>query len=269
MTTDPTNRILVVDDEPVIVEALRRVLGAAGYVVKTAADAETGLDAMEGFRPGVVVIDLKLPGMSGLEFMPLAVDRDCDVVIVLMSGYSSTEHVVLSLQAGAFTFLAKPFTFEEARNAVARAVCFRSLGEADRAPRGVHGPGSALFGVQGWCRVDPGGIGLVGVTDVYMRTMGRPTAIHAPPVGYPLMQGDVLGRIEDADGNAFIAWSALGGRVLDINPSVMADPGLLLEDPYGRGWLAQMKASSPEDDLARLRSTGSDAIRGSLSGAPG
>jgi CheY-like chemotaxis protein len=261
-----SEKILVIDDEPVIVEALRRVLTSAGFKVIIASDAERGLELVRSAKPSVVVIDIRLPGMTGVEFLPLAREIDPRVVTVLMSGFSSSDHVVLSLQAGAFTFLAKPFTFEEARNVVMRAARYHRLPAAERRPRDLTGAKAALFGVQGWCRVDPDGIGYVGVTEVYLRTMGRPSAIHAPPIGYPLMQGDMLVRIEDTHGNAYIAWSALGGRVLEINRKVVEDPLLLLHEPTAGGWLARLQAATPDDDLERLRADPETLVRATLSG---
>ena len=266
MTAVYSEKILVIDDEPVIVEALRRVLTSAGFLVAVAADAETGLESMATVKPSVVVVDIRLPGMSGVEFMSHARALDGHAVIVLMSGFSSSDHVVLSLQAGAFTFLAKPFTFEEARSVVMRAARYYRLPASERRPRVASGPETALFGVQGWCRVDAKGIGYVGVTDVYLKTMGRPAAVHAPPIGYPLMQGDVLARIEDMRGNGYIAWSALGGRVLEINHKVIEDPLLLLREPTVGGWLARLQTVTPDDDLERLRADPETLLRESLSG---
>ena len=261
-----TEKVLVIDDEPVIVEALRRVLTSAGIAVTVAPDAETGLEVMEKVKPNVVVVDIRLPGMSGIDFVEKGRELDPTAVAVLMSGFSSSDHVVLSLQAGAFTFLAKPFTFEEARNVVMRAARFHRLPERERVPGQVAGDGTALFGVQGWCRVGKDGVGYVGVTDVYLKTMGRPYSVHAPPIGYPLVQGDVLARIEDTRGNAYIAWSALGGRVLEINHKVIEDPLLLLHEPTGGGWLARLQTVSAEEDLARLRADPETLVRASLSG---
>ncbi len=266
MTTVYSEKILVIDDEPVIVEALRRVLTSAGFSVTVAMDAETGIESMATVKPSVVVVDIRLPGMSGIEFMSHARELDANIVVVLMSGFSSSDHVVLSLQAGAFTFLAKPFTFEEARSVVMRAARYYRLPSSERRPRVPGGRDLSLFGVQGWCCVEPGGIGFVGVTDVYVKTMGRPAAVHAPPVGYPLVQGDVLARIEDLRGNGYIAWSALGGRVLEINHKVIEDPLLLLREPTAGGWLARLQTVTPDDDLERLKSDPETLLRASLSG---
>lgn len=261
-----SEKVLVIDDEPVIVEALRRVLTSAGFAVTVATNAEDALEMMETVKPSVVVVDIRLPGISGIEFIPRAREVDQKAVILLMSGFSSSDHVVLSLQAGAFTFLAKPFTFEEARNVVMRAVRYYRLPASERKPRSLAGDRAAMFGVQGWCRVDPRGVGHVGVTEVYLKTMGRPAYVHAPPIGYPLVQGDVLARIEDTHGNAYIAWSALGGRVLEINHKVIEDPLLLLHEPTARGWLARLQASTPDEDLERLRAEPGSLLKASLSG---
>lgn len=243
-------RVLVVDDEPVIVEALRRVLGSAGFEVDTAEDAEAATRRLEDFAPGLIVVDLKMPGMSGIEFLQQATDESR--TFVLMSGYASSENIVESLQAGAFGFLSKPFTFEEARSLVFRAARFRSFQTADRTPHAGTKAVTGFLGVQSWARLLPDGTALVGVTDVFVRTTGRITSVEPPTVSFPLLQGDVMVRVTGDLGYPFVTWTPVGGQVLETNPALDREIGLLCDDPYGEGWVARIQPLDAAEDLGRL-----------------
>lgn len=250
--TPATDRpaVLVIDDEPVIVEALRRVLSSGGFEVTTAPDAETGLELLETGRPGLVVVDLKLPGLSGLELLQRAAGPGR--TFVLMSGYATSENIVESLQGGAFGFLSKPFTFEEARSLVHRAAKYLALPPEVRVP---HPPGagvSGYLGVQSWVRMRADGTALVGVSDVFGRTTGMITSVDLPTVAFPLVQGDVLVRVVGDNGWPYVSWTPIAGQVLETNALLAERASLLVDDPYGDGWIARMQPLDAPDDLGRL-----------------
>jgi two-component system KDP operon response regulator KdpE len=101
-------RILAIDDEPEIRRILRTVLADAGYLVATAADAEAGLDEFRRVRPDVVLLDLRLPGMSGLEACRRLRERS-NVPIIVLSVIGEERDKVRALDAGADDYLVKPF----------------------------------------------------------------------------------------------------------------------------------------------------------------
>ena len=105
-------RILVIDDEFQITRVLKRSLGAHRYDVRTAADGESGLDTFSDFHPDLVITDLSMPGMSGIEVCK-AIRRMSDVPIIVLSVKGEEQTKVEALDAGADDFITKPFGMNE------------------------------------------------------------------------------------------------------------------------------------------------------------
>jgi len=105
-------RILVIDDEFQITRVLKRSLGAHRYDVRTAADGDSGLDTVSDFHPDLVITDLSMPGMSGIEVCK-AIRRTADVPIIVLSVKGEEQTKVEALDAGADDFITKPFGMNE------------------------------------------------------------------------------------------------------------------------------------------------------------
>ncbi len=105
-------RILVIDDEFQITRVLKRSLGAHRYDVRTAADGESGLDTFSDFHPDLVITDLSMPGMSGIEVCK-AIRRTSDVPVIVLSVKGEERTKVEALDAGADDFVTKPFGMNE------------------------------------------------------------------------------------------------------------------------------------------------------------
>ena len=105
-------RILVVDDEIEIVRALQRSLAAHGYDVFTANSGEEALEAISHYRPDLMVLDLGLPGMSGLE-VAKRVREESNLPIIVLSVKDTERDKVLALDLGADDYVSKPFGMDE------------------------------------------------------------------------------------------------------------------------------------------------------------
>jgi DNA-binding response OmpR family regulator len=115
-------RILVVEDEPQISNFLRVGLGYEGFSVAVAEDGHEALAELKRFKPQLVILDLMLPGISGMELAE-RMRADPDLMIIILTARDEVEDRIAGLKAGADDYLVKPFDFEElvARiNAVAR-----------------------------------------------------------------------------------------------------------------------------------------------------
>jgi two-component system response regulator ResD len=103
--------VLVVDDEPTIAEVVARYLEHAGYDVRTAADGTIALNLVSTSRPDLVVLDLMLPGLTGLEVMRRLRDIDRDhVAIILLTAKGEETDRVVGLRLGADDYIVKPFS---------------------------------------------------------------------------------------------------------------------------------------------------------------
>ncbi len=101
-------RILIVEDDNDIVDVLRRTLRAEGYEVRSGGDGPQGLEIASEFMPDLVVLDLGLPGMDGLEVCT-KLREDSEVPILMLTARADTEDRVTGLDSGADDYLVKPF----------------------------------------------------------------------------------------------------------------------------------------------------------------
>ena len=105
-------RILVVDDEEHIVNFLRMGLTYEGFAVATAGDGEQALEQVERFHPHLVILDLMLPGMDGLELAE-RLRQDPELLIIMLTARDQVADRVTGLRLGADDYMVKPFDFEE------------------------------------------------------------------------------------------------------------------------------------------------------------
>jgi two-component system response regulator HydG len=119
--------ILIVDDEAVITDSLSRWLAEDGYKVATASSASEALRRFQENIWDLVFIDIKMPGMDGLELEHRLHEIDPTIVLVIMTGYASVETAVWAMKHGAYDYVSKPFDPDEVSKLVARAVEHRRL----------------------------------------------------------------------------------------------------------------------------------------------
>jgi DNA-binding NtrC family response regulator len=108
-----TGRILVVDDEVNARTALAELLRDEGFEVETAADAFKGLGKYEAFAPHIVVTDLKMPGMDGVELVQKLRAQEDPPAVVVMTAFGAVASAVDAMRAGAAEYLTKPINFDE------------------------------------------------------------------------------------------------------------------------------------------------------------
>jgi len=128
--------VLVIDDEESMRDSCAQILDKMGCRVETAPDGESGLRRVREGRPDAVIVDLKMPGMSGLEVLDAVRGFDPQIVTVVITGYATVDAAVEAMKRGAYDFLPKPFTPDEIRLILARALERRHLAlEAERLRR--------------------------------------------------------------------------------------------------------------------------------------
>lgn len=103
-------RILVIDDEEIVQVSCKRTLVPEGYAVDAAASGKEGLELFEKSKYDLVLIDLKMPGMDGIEVLVNIKRQRPEQNVMIMTGYDTIEHIVESISSGAAHYLEKPFT---------------------------------------------------------------------------------------------------------------------------------------------------------------
>jgi len=139
-----TATILAIDDEPELLQSIRKILVREGCRVLTASSGEQGLLLLQqDASPDLVLTDLMMPGIGGMEVLRTVRRRHAETPVVLMTAYATVENAVQAVQEGAYDVLTKPFSADQLRVVVQRAVERRRLRAENSALRAQLGRGES------------------------------------------------------------------------------------------------------------------------------
>ncbi|AVH35934.1 sigma-54-dependent Fis family transcriptional regulator [Pseudomonas monteilii] len=124
---DSRAQVILVDDDPHLRQALSQTLDLAGLKVVALADAQGLADRIEADWPGVVVSDIRMPGIDGLQLLEQLHGRDSELPVLLITGHGDVPLAVQAMRAGAYDFLEKPFATDALLDSVRRALALRRL----------------------------------------------------------------------------------------------------------------------------------------------
>ncbi len=121
-TNSDTAHILVVDDESAIRYSITKTLQRVGYQVDSAASGEEALQLMAQRDYNVILTDIRMPGISGVDLLARVKEQAPDAIVILLTGYASLDTAVESLRLGAHDYLIKPSSSQDIRESVARGI---------------------------------------------------------------------------------------------------------------------------------------------------
>lgn len=127
MIRNTLKRVLVVDDEPMIVSLLSTILREKGWVVTEARSGTEGIDQLDRIRFDVILTDLVMPGDSGIDLLRAAKEIYPDIEVILMTGYATADTAIEAMRNGAFHYIMKPLKTEEVVHLVEKAYSQRQL----------------------------------------------------------------------------------------------------------------------------------------------
>ncbi|GAB4322566.1 MAG: hypothetical protein Kow0074_14230 [Candidatus Zixiibacteriota bacterium] len=122
MTNRENRRVLVVDDEAFIRDLLVDFFDKLGFEVVTAADGNAGVEAFRQGHYSAVLVDLKMPGKSGIETLSDIRALDTKTPVIIMTGYPTIDTSIEALRLGAYDYIIKPFKLQDLRDIVDRAI---------------------------------------------------------------------------------------------------------------------------------------------------
>ena len=128
-TSAPDARILVIDDEAAIRESLEVLLTLEGYTVDMATEGESGLKMIDRESYDLVLLDLSMPGLSGMELLPLIKERQPDLPLIMITAYGTVDNVVEAIRNGASNFVQKPWDNEKLLADIRSAILRRKAEE--------------------------------------------------------------------------------------------------------------------------------------------
>lgn len=230
--------ILVVDDEGAIRYSISKTLQRVGYQVHTASSGEEALEMMDSQRYDVVLTDIRMPGLTGVELLAEIKKSAPDAVVILLTGYASLETAIESLRLGAHDYLVKPSSSQDIRQSVSqgleraqnmkhRRALLRTIRDnvEELAGSGSDGTSSAVINVAAAPVSTPV------VTPVTTMTIGPLTIF---PGRYQISVGDQPIDLTPTEFDLLLYLAAHRGRVVPCSELVREVRGYTLEEHEAR-----------------------------------
>ena len=267
---DPKARILVVDDEPIVLDSFRRILVLEGYDVDTVEHGSEALFLVERNDYDFVFTDLNMPGMDGLELLRAVKHLRPDIDVAVVTGYATLETAVETMAQGASDCLRKPFSAEEVLVLLDRLATKREArlaGQPRALPRllpsldseqgseggGYRLPGGSFISTgHAWVRIEPGGEVRVGIDDFAQKAAGPVARVAMPREGQEIRMGDPLFSLERGSQELHFM-APLSGRVVEGNRELAGDADPLKNSPYLDGWVCRIQPTDLASELPALR----------------
>ena len=247
-------KMLVVDDEEVVCQACRRIFSRQGFQVETYTDARQGLVKATEKDYAIILLDIKMPNMDGIQFLERLREKKPDVPVLIITGYPSIPNAAAAMRLGACDYVTKPFTSEEVTWGVQRVLNMQHVlsdeGETVAEEReavvdrdGQHRDAllGRVLGAACRRRVGAGGGGAAGPARGLDH--GHPHAADRRS-GLP---GPAAGRGQCGRQAMLVVPSPISGVVAEVNALVAQRPQLLASSPCGEGWIACICATRHEE----------------------
>lgn len=126
------SKILVIDDDTSLRRVVEYNLQEAGYQVLSASGGEEGLQLFAAEAPDLVITDMKMPGMDGMQVLKAVKERSAETLVIMITAFGTVDVAVETMKAGAYDYITKPFNRDELRLTIAKALQFRGLTTENR-----------------------------------------------------------------------------------------------------------------------------------------
>lgn len=247
-------RVLVIDDEKVVVDSIRRLLRQSDLEIDTALSATAALELLATSSYKLVITDLMMPGMDGLQLLKHIRDRGMNTAAIMITGYPSIQTALYAKRLGAFEYVTKPFTRQELHSVVIRAMRAEAIVGSQVepvAPRATEVP-MFYLPAHSWAKIEQDGTARVGMARSFGLTVGEIGGLQLPGKGDVVRQGRVYAVVRAADGVDHSLHSPLSGVVLEINTEVLDNPSLASKDPEHAGWLLRLMPQNLDAEIPNL-----------------
>ncbi len=262
----PSYDVLVVEDEEVVVESVERILVSEGFSVDAAGSSEEATQKLQRCDYGIILIDIVLPGVSGLQLTEILSKSHPGVITITFSGLATRENVIESFLCGAFDFIPKPFSFEELLGAIQRATrLLRQRQEsvpsaAERGGGTPEPPAEAwreyrFLGDHIWAKFEDDGSAVMGVDDTFAEVLEQVDTVEFPNAFEEIKQGHACVRMSTKEKIVHLVWCPVSGVVVESN----ADIAETRQSGHGTGaansgtWLLRVWPKHAEEEMKNLK----------------
>ena len=127
MANTKSNRILIIDDDATAIKLMQELLQGVGYFVDAVLSAEDGLNKLKNYRYKILITDLKMPGMDGIELLNFCNKHYPELPVIILTAHGSIQNAVEALKIGAFDYLTKPIQMDELIIVIEKAIIHQKL----------------------------------------------------------------------------------------------------------------------------------------------
>lgn len=145
MANDPNINVLIIDDEPDMCEMLSHILNQEGFTTHAAYDGNSGLEVFSKELPNVVILDLRMPGMNGMEVLKHIKQTNSETPVIIITAYGEIQSAVAAVKHGAYNYFNKPFDNEEVVLTVKKALEEQAMRRENRMLKTQLGLSMPLF----------------------------------------------------------------------------------------------------------------------------
>lgn len=242
-------RLLVVDDEEAICEGCRRIFARQGFEVEKTSDARAGLNMAQENNYAAILLDIKMPEMTGIEFLEALRAKKPQVPVILMTGYPSIPNAISAVRLGAAGYVTKPFTPEEISQAVHQHVPYLPTPPATPAQpeRWVPAAEGFSFWENAW--VQPGNDGTARVGAMVSRWQGETlSGVRLPKLGEVVFQGLPLAALEREGECPVVLPAPVSGVVVAVNEALAK---VRCAGDVSGQWIAALSPTRLEEEITR------------------
>ncbi len=251
---DEKIKVLIIDDEEIVHASVGRILSRAGFGAEAVFTAREGLDRLEQAAFSLVITDLMMPLMNGIELLQAMREREVKVPVIMITGYPTISTALQAMRLGAMDYLAKPFTRKELLSPVQRALRLNAEEPAPTMEAPLEAsrlrPGAVVYlPHHAWARFRQDGIFEIGVEETFLDAAGDELVTASCPFEQEMTDQGIIGiRLTNADGEVHGVAMPLTGEVVQVNQEALADPSGI----GPKTWLVRLVPNQLEEELGNL-----------------
>ena len=257
--------LLVVEDEPVVLSAIRKIVESEQLQMDEALNVDVAVKKIRRNTYKLIVTDLMLPRVSGLELIQEVKEDFPCVPLVVITGYATLEKAVESFRMGSFDFIPKPFDTEAFLAVISRGFKYGQLMQdsgpeilpfvpvPDTSIEDNGTPGVFCLGCHALVKLKEDGSAVVEVGNTFPNMIDNLHRIEIINPTGELIQGKCCAQFITEDGLVNMFWAPLSGKIEAYNEELDKNIHLIDTDPHEKGWIFRIVPTNLEEELKHLK----------------